>query len=393
MTGKTDAFINEIRCNLEENILNFWIDRMQDPRGGFYGKADGSGNPVESAPKGVIMNAMIIWAFSAAYRVLKKKEYLMMATRAKDYFFEHFIDHKYGGVYWSLNDDGSRLDTDKYVAASGAAIYGLSEYVKATNDDNVLKYAINLYETTEKEGYDSAAGKYAEIKTRDWHEIQDASDGKDSECMKSSTYIHILEAYTNLYKIWKDESLRNNIGKILDIFTDKIYRPESGHIGLSFKNDWELKSAGISYGYDMEASWLMTDAAFAINDIGKINKVRAAAVKICRAGLEGQQEDGSVIYKICRKCGNDTTRYWWTQAETVTGALWAWKYLNYPEGAEKALACWRYAAEHLVDENGGEWCMYCDAEGKRSGENEKAGMCKSPYHNARMCIEVLEMFK
>ncbi len=392
MTGRTDAFINEVKNNLEENILKFWIDKMQDPNGGFFGQMTGEEEILEDSPKGAIQNARILWAFSAAYRILKKKEYLMVATRAKDYFIEHFIDNKYGGVYWSVNANGSRLNKRKHLYAIGFGVYALSEYVRATNDENILKYAVNIYETLEKEGLDPENGGYVEAKDRDWGETNDYKlCDKDPEARKTMrTQLHILESFTNLYRVWPNDNLRKNIINLLDLFNEKLIDPETGHLGLFFDEKWNKIENSYSYGYDIEASWILLEAALIVKDIDRINKTRHVAQSLGQAALKGLQPDGSFTNMVCdgKEC---TCRQWWVQAEAVIGALWMWKYLNIKDGADIAINCWNYAATNLVDEEHGEWFWACKMDGTPNKEKDKVNFLKSPYHNSRMCFEVLEM--
>ena len=229
----------------------------------------------------------------------------MTATRTKDFFVEHFLDHKYGGVFWSLNPDGTRLDTGKRFRAMGAAIYGLSEYVLATGDESVLSYARNLFETTEKEGFDPEKGLYIDMKARDW--------GQAEPQLKDETFcthLNILEGYTNLYKVWKDEGLRSRIIALLTIMADKILAGPCDEEGHGCRNI-------------VEASWQMLKAAFAVRDIYVINKVRPVVRELLAKAADG--DSGS---KLCEK------------TEKVVADLWAWKYLNDGEAADRALACW-----------------------------------------------------
>ena len=171
---EVSIFKQEVREVLENNILRFWIDRMQDnEHGGFYGRIDNNNVLYADADKGAILNARILWTFSAAYRVLGKSEYLKIATRAKRYFIDHFIDPEYGGVYWSLDYKGQPKDTKKQFYAIGFAIYGLSEYARATNDQEALEQAINLYRYVEEHALDKEYNGYIEAMTRNWQPIDD----------------------------------------------------------------------------------------------------------------------------------------------------------------------------------------------------------------------------
>lgn len=392
---RTDTFLEEINTVLKENILDFWMNRMTDPSGGFYGRVSGNGVLDADAPKGAVLNARILWTFAAAYRIFHDEKYLQTATRAKEYVLEHFIDHKYGGVYWTLKADGSRLDTKKQFYALSFVIYGLSEYYMATRDDQALRQAINLYQIIEKESLDPVDGGYIEATTRDWKQIGDMrlSEKDDNEKKTMNTHLHILEAYTNLYKAWKDPGLKKAIINLLDIFSDRIYIPETGHLGLFFDEHWNSKNSGISYGHEIETSWLLMEAAFTVGDIDVINKVTPISYKTGIAAMEGLQPDGSMIYEKHKDGNADKDRHWWVQAETVTGSLWLWRYSSFQKGADIALRCWSYIKGHLIDMAEGEWFWSCHDNGTANVSDDKAGLWKCPYHNSRMCFEVIRILQ
>ena len=193
---------------LEQNILRFWQTKMVDrENGGFYGRIDGHEVLHPEAEKGAILNARILWTFSAAYRVLGKPEYLETATYAKDYFIEHFIDHEYGGVYWSLDYKGNPLNTRKQFYAIGFALYGMSEYARATGDKEALDYALQLFDCIEQHALDPLYNGYIEAMTRDWQPIADMRLSElDANFPKSqNTHLHIIEPYANLYRVCQSE--------------------------------------------------------------------------------------------------------------------------------------------------------------------------------------------
>lgn len=387
--NRTDTFLREIRANLENNILSFWLDNTRDPlEGGFLGRISGTGEPDRKAPRGTILNARILWAFSAAWKALRKKEYLIAASRAKDYFLGHFIDHKYGGVYWSLTPAGIRLETKKQLYAQAFAIYGLSEFYGATGDDEALKAARNLYLIIEKEFADPVHGGYFEARGRDFQPLEDMTlSAHDINAAKTmNSHLHLLEAYANLYKVWPDEGLREKTIALLDILRERIMDPKTGHLHLYFNEDWSVIPGAFSYGHDIETSWLALEAAFIVRDIDVIGRIRPAALQMARAGLEGLQPDGSLLYE-----SGDDSRQWWVEAENVVGNLWLWKYQGDPDGADRALACWDYIKTHLVDTEGGEWFWSCAPDGTPNRTDDKAGFWKCPYHNSRMCLQVLSL--
>ena len=387
---RTATFLDEISATLQDNILSFWLEKMCDPQGGFYGEMHFDGTLDKDAPRGVILNARIIWSFSAAYKCTGRKEYLLAATHARDYFQKYFQDHKWGGVYWSIDHGGKRLDTKKQLYAQAFAIYGLSEYYSVIPDDQALKMAVNLFKVVEKEFHDETFGGYKEALARDFSPLEDMSLSEhDINADKTmNSHLHLLEAYANLYKVYPDKLLETRVRELLDILLEKILDRETGHLRLYFSSDWTPARGALSYGHDIETSWLALEAASILHDADLVNKVRPLSLLMAKAGLEGWQEDGSMVYEKHPDDTLDTSREWWVQAEAVVGNLWLWKYHNCPEALERALQGWDFIKKHLVDRRGGEWWWSVDSQGRRISR-EKAGFWKCPYHNSRMCIQIL----
>ena len=421
----------EMQDVLENNILRFWLDKMVDhENGGFYGRIDGRGQLHPEAEKGAILNARILWSFSAAYRVLSHlaprtshlEEYLTTATRAKDYFLDHFIDKEYGGVYWSLDYKGRPLDTKKQFYAIGFAIYALSEYARATGDREALDYAIDLYECIEEHSFDPTYNGYIEACTREWGEMADMRLSElDANYPKSqNTHLHILEPYTNLYRCLEEMqavtscnyvpvvgavlpvdvaipvellarvegSLRNLIG----IFTDHILNPETHHLDLFFEKDWTRGACHLeSYGHDIECSWLLHKAALVLGDKDVLRKVEPIVQMMAKASEKGLRPDGSLIHEANLDTGRvDDDRHWWVQAENVVGWMNIYHHFGDVSALDKAERCWQYIKQNLIDWKNGEWFWSRHPDGTLNTVDDKAGFWKCPYHNSRMCMEVME---
>ena len=411
MTLRNDILRAEVLSELENDILPFWLNKMQDPAGGFRGRIDGTGRLDAEAPKGAILNARILWTFSSAYRLLGKEEYLGAARNAFVQIRDRFYDPEFGGIYWSLSPDGKPLDTKKQFYAIAFAVYGCAEYFRAAGEEDALELAIRLWRSIEDHSRDTVKGGYLEACTRDWQPIEDMrlseKDRNDAKTM--NTHLHILEGYTGLYRVWKDETLRRRLVELCHIFTDRIVRPD-GHLGLFFDEDWNSQSDMVSYGHDIEASWLLCETAELLGDDALLAKVRACCARIAAASLEGLQADGSMIYEYDPKTAGqagcdgvaarhdavaarhdavmpgstghlDTNRHWWVQAETVVGCLnQGWE--------ERALRCWDYIKKNLLAP-GGEWYWSVDADGTPNTTDDRAGFWKCPYHNGRMCMEII----
>ena len=413
----------EMQDVLENNILPFWLEKMQDnENGGFYGRIDGSGVLHPDAEKGAILNARILWTFSAAYRVLEKEELLKAATRAKDYLVDHFIDPEYGGVYWSVDYKGEPLDTKKQFYAIAFAIYGLSEYARATGDREALEYALDLYDCIEEHAFDDEQNGYIEACTREWGKIGDMRLSElDANYPKSqNTHLHIMEAYANLLRCLKEMraqeqcdyvpaigsvlpvgisvppetmvSVEGALRNIISIFIDKILNPETNHLDLFFDMDWTRGAGHLeSYGHDIECSWLLHEAALVLGDENLLEKVENVVQKVAKASEKGLREDGSMIHEANLDTGHvDDDLHWWVQAENVVGWFNVWQHFGDEEAFKKSEKCWHYIKENLVDFDNGEWYWSRHPDGSLNTVDDKAGFWKCPYHNSRMCLEIIE---
>ena len=363
----------EMRDVVENNILSFWMSRMVDTEhGGFYGQMTGEGFLMKDAAKGAILNARILWAFSAAYRVLRNPEYLEMASRAEQYFLDHFIDWEQGGVYWSLDSEGNPLDTKKQFYAIGFAIYGLSEYARATGDREALDYALQLYDNIETFALDHEHNGYIEACTREWGEIADMRLSElDANYPKSqNTHLHILEPYTNLLRCLKEfhasescnyvptigsvlpivitvpqvvvDRVEASLRNLIDIFCNRILNPETHHLDLFFEKDWTRGAIRLeSYGHDIECSWLLHEAALVLGDMKVIEQVEHIVRMVAEASEKGLRPDGSMTHEANLDSGvEDADRHWWVQTEAVVGFLNLYQYFGDKDALDKALRCW-----------------------------------------------------
>lgn len=385
---------NELQAELTQNILPFWLNKMVDHRrGGFLGRIDGHGNPVPDAEKGAVLNARILWAFAAAYRVLGKPEYLEAATRAKNYFVTHFIDPQEGGVFWSLDAQGRPLDTKKQTYALGFAIYGLSEYARATGNEGALQQAKDLYYCIERYAFDSLNNGYVEALTRNWQPIADMrlSDKDENGSRTMNTHLHILEPYTNLYRVWRTPQLGERIANLIDIFLTRLLNPQTNHLDLFFDDRWQGRRNIQSFGHDIEAVWLLHEAALELNDPNVLLRVEHAIKAIAKAADEGLQTDGSMVYERWTDTGKvDSQRQWWVMCECVIGHIDLYQQFGDTAALDIARRCWHYIRQHIVDHEQGEWFWGCDENAHPNLADDKAGFWKCPYHNARMCLEVME---
>jgi cellobiose epimerase len=381
--------------NLTENILPFWMDHFKDEvNGGFLGRISGEGAVEPEAPKGAILNARILWAFSAAYRVLGRSDCRQMADRAFREIADRFYDREFGGVYWSLDAQGRPLDAKKQIYAIGFAIYGLSEYARATGQPEAKELAIRLFNDIEQHSFDPVNNGYLEALTREWEPIADMrlSEKDANERKTMNTHLHIIEPYTALYRVWPDEGLKERIKNLLYVFREKIMDKCSGHLQLFFDDYWNSRQDMVSYGHDIEASWLLHEAASVIGE--DIDELLPDIVKIAAAASEGYVPGAGMMYEMHRGSGAiDADRHWWVQAETVVGYLNIYQLTGDEDALRKACETWEFIDKHLVDREGGEWHWSLKADGSINTVDDKAGFWKCPYHNSRMCLEIIERIK
>lgn len=423
MDERVKTMKQEMQDVLQNNILRFWLDKMVDrENGGFYGRIDGQEVLHADAEKGAILNARILWSFSAAYRVLHDEEYLEAATRAKDYIIEHFIDKEYGGVYWSLDSKGNPLDTKKQFYAIGFAIYGMSEYARATGDREALECALQLFDCIEEHALDPVYNGYIEACTREWGTIADMRLSElDANYPKSqNTHLHIIEPYANLYRCLKELDVTEScnyvpvigavlpvdvavpqetkmrveraLRNIIDIFTDHILNPETHHLDLFFDMDWTRQAGRLeSYGHDIECSWLMHEAALVLGDTDVLAKIEPIVQMVAKASEKGLRPDGSMIHEANLDTGHvDDDLHWWVQAENVVGWFNLYQYFGDEAALDKAERCWNYIKTQLIDYENGEWHWSRHPDGTLNTVDDKAGFWKCPYHNSRMCLEIIE---
>jgi len=390
-----NSLLETLQAEMEHEldaILQWWSDHTQDPlNGGFYGKIDGHNQLVPSSDKGVILNTRILWTFSAAARLTGQSKFQSIAQRAYDYLCNHFIDTLHGGLYWMLNHTGDPIDRKKQIYAQSFAIYGMSEYFLLTKEQKALNIALDLFQLIEKHSYDTKYGGYLEAFTQEWQLIDDLrlSDKDANEVKTMNTHLHILEAYTNLYRAAPNEQINQALRKLISCHIDKFIDAETGHLKLFFDEQWTSKSDAISYGHDIECSWLLLEAAEVLGDTALIDAVKKITLKMAEATLhEGRKADGSVIYE---KDGAhyDLEKHWWVQAEAVVGFYNAYQMTNDTTYLNAAIDCWAFIKSYIIDKDKKEWHWSIREDGSVNKEEDKAGPWKAPYHNGRMCMEII----
>ena len=382
---------DEIVGDLKENLLPFWAKYSvdpNDPNQGFYGRIANDGTGIENTPKHNVLFARYLWTYSTACHVLGDEKYLQLANRAYNYFSNFFWDSENGGVYWTLNADGTVQNSGKITYGLSFAIYAFSEYYRATGNKESLQKAIKIYELLEEHAYDAENGGYLEAFTADWKYVEGRGmAGRRSKSM--NTHLHLLEAYTNLYRVYPDENLKKKLYGMIDAFNNHILNMQTYHQELYFGKDWTVSGRFDSYGHDIEFSWLLCEAAEVLNDEELIKQTEQTAVKIAEAQLtEGMNTEGAMIYEKSGEDHYNREISWWVQAEAVVGYINAYEISHDRKFLDAAVGVWNYIKKNMIDNEFGGWYPMLDENGNHDPNGIKGDEWTCPYHNSRMGFEI-----
>jgi cellobiose epimerase len=391
------TLLTKIEGELRSNILPFWMRYGIDEEfGGFRGRISNDLVVERLAEKGLILNARILWTFSRVYEVYGEQQFLDIARRAYEYIAKYFRDVEHGGVYWMVDYKGAPTDTKKRIYGQAFTLYALAEYSRAANDENALAFAISLFELIEKYSYDAVNGGYFETFERDWTIATDQrlSNVDMDEKKSMNTHLHVMEGYAVLLQVWENGTLRKRLRELIEIFHRRILNQRNHHLLMFFDENWKSKSDHISYGHDIEASWLMVEAAESLGDAGLLEDSKAEAVRIAQAVYEeGLDSDGGLLYEADSTGLIDTDKHWWPQAEAVVGFLNAYEISGQTHFLKAAERSWEFIDARIVDHLHGEWFWKVSRDGEVSNENFKVDAWKCPYHNSRACLEAIRRLK
>ncbi|MDI1255607.1 MAG: AGE family epimerase/isomerase [Flavobacterium sp.] len=392
---KLQSFENQLNHELE-NILSYWLTKTFDFKNeGYIGQIDFSEKQNFKAVKGSVLNARILWTFSAAYQIFPNDRVLGGAKRAFD-FIHKYCYSKNSGVYWSVTSEGKPFDSKNQIYALAFTIYGATEYYLISKDERALDMAKDIFGLIQKHSYDKINGGYFEAFTADWKQIEDLrlSDKDANEKKTMNTHLHIVEAYTNLYKVWPNEDLKLAIIKLLKVIETHFINHMSGHLKLFFDEEWNEKPDVISYGHDIEAAWLLLQCAEVTNEKDLIERYQKYAILMADATFEGiDTNDGGLWYEyLPSEKMLITEKHWWPQSELLIGLFNAWELTNDKKYLDAVYKNWEFIGNHILDKKNGEWIWGINSDNTPI-KKDKVGFWKCPYHNSRACIEILKRIK
>jgi mannobiose 2-epimerase len=394
MTQWTDEqFIASVREELWDNLLPFWRSRTVDGRwGGFIGQMSNDLRVQDDAPKGLILNARILWSFSAFYRHTQDERDRAVAKRAYEYLIEHFQDPQHGGYFWELDPAGNVLDDKKKIYGQAFCIYALAEYSRACNEPVALKQASEVFALIESYASDRRYGGYLEVLSRHWQPCEDMrlSDKDLNEKKSMNNHLHVLEGYTNLVRVSPEPPFVERLRDLVEVFRQHIVDSSHTHFRHFFDEAWTPKSDRYTFGHDIEGSWLLCEAVETLGSPRLLKEVQALAVKMARAVLEeGLDQDGGLLYEGSGGQVTNPNKEWWPQAEAVVGFYNAWQLTGDAAFREAAVRCWRFIKERVADAEHGEWFWCVRPDGTPDPTQPKVSAWKGPYHNGRCCLEMI----
>ena len=383
--------VEEIRKHLTDGIIPFWKKMRDDKNGGYYGYMDHDLRVDENAVKGCILNSRITWFFANAYLQLGDESLLEEARHGYEFMQKYCVDQEQGGVYWSVRADGTPEDTTKHTYNQAFSIYALSSYYDASKDESALKLAKELFHIIEERCMDEIG--YKEAFDREFREIENDKLSENGVIADKTmnTLLHVFEAYTELYRVDGDEAVKKRLMWILDTIAEKIYNPALHRQEVFFDREMNSILDLHSYGHDIETAWLIRRGTDILGEKSYEEKMLPIVLD-----LTGQTYktafDGKSFANECEKGVVDENRIWWVQAEALVGFLNGYQLApEHEEYLEAARAQWTFIRDHVIDKrSGSEWFWDVDKEGKAVSDKPIVEPWKCPYHNGRMCLEVIK---
>jgi len=389
---RLNRLCQQIEQELREDILPYWMNQTVDrEHGGFYGEVSNSNQINNDAAKGCILNSRMLWTFSSAFLMYHDARYLDVARHAYEYLLSAFWDNEFGGLYFSVDRHKQPVEAYKQIYNQSFGIYGLSEYYRATGNAESLTKAIELYRAVEERSSDPVHGGYTDAFTRDWQPTQEkyVSPERLHAVKTMNTHLHLMEAYTNLARVWDAPELREKLRHLIELFVEKIIHPDTLHLKMYFTQDWRSQTDDITYGHDIEASWLMYEAAQVLGDeqilkritpvvLGMAERTLAEGVDNVYGGVYNEKHGGKEI---------DREKVWWVQSEALVGFLNAYELTRRDEFLDAVSHIWDFTQRTLIDLQYGEWIWSVTEQGEPLLATPKAFTWKCPYHNGRACLE------
>ncbi len=387
------AMRSEVMTHLTKDIIPFWKSLRDDENGGYTGYLGYDLKADKKAVKGCILNSRITWFFANAYTLLGDESLLAEAKHGFAFLKSACWDKKNGGVYWSVNYDGTPAETMKHTYNQAFSIYALSSYYEASGDREALDMAYQLYDLIEGKMRDELG--YKEAFDEAFHEIDNEKLSENGVIASKTmnTLLHVFEAYTELYRVDHNEKVADKIKWMMDIVAEKVYNPKLHRQEVFFDEAWNPIIDLHSYGHDIETAWLIDRSVEVLNDAAYEKKMSPITQDLTNQ-IYKVAFDGASLANECERGVVNEWRIWWVQAETLVGFLNGYEKTGCTEYFDAAEKVWQFIKDHVIDRRDGytagrEWYWRGQADGTPDETQPMVEPWKCPYHNGRMCFEVI----
>lgn len=382
-------FLQEIKTHLTQKLIPFWEGLRDEENGGYTGYMGYDLKKDKSCEKGCILNSRILWFFSNAYLLLGDENLKADAEHAYRFLREHCLDREYGGVFWSVTGAGAPLNTTKHTYNQAFAVYALSSYYDAVKDEDAIVLAGELQRVIEERCRDE--GGYLEAFDREFAPVPNeklSENGVTAE-RTMNTLLHVFEAYTEYYRVCRDEKTAGYLKEMLNRIDRKVYNRERRRQEVFFDRNWNSLIDLYSYGHDIEAAWLIDRGLEILGDPVYTDRISSITREMTGHVYECAYRNHSLLCEAENGVDN-TMRVWWVQAEAVVGFLNGYRKQNRQEYLDAAKDIWKYIGEYIIDRREGSEWFWCVDENGVPAEKPVVEPWKCPYHNGRMCMEVIK---
>lgn len=385
------SLAESLSIHMKKDIFPFWLKTMDHKTGGFAGLIQNDGSIDWQHPKGIVMHSRHLWAYSRIWLENHEPHDLVATHHAYDFLSTKLYDPIHKGFWWTVDTNGQPLVRNKILYGQAFAIYGLAQYYQATHEVAALDLAMETFSLVEQTGRDPQFGGYYEAVDDKWTKpIVQALSEIDLACTKSmNTNLHMLEAFTCLFQATGSAIVREALQSLLEVFEQHILVTPD-HLGLYFDRDWKNLSDHQSYGHDIEASWLLTEAATVLWPEAMTEPRRLRYLRLAEANLEVLQANDGTLPNELSNNHLDASRIWWVQAEAMVGMVNAWELTGEEKFLSAACQVWQFIQDHMIDHSNGEWFWEVDASGQPNLSRPKGGLWKTSYHNGRACLEIIQ---
>lgn len=386
---------SRVRSILDEQLVPFWTDPILFAReDGFVGRMDGQNRIDPKGDQGAVYYSRLLWTYSAlARQEVVNRIYEDLADRAYDYLQRFFFDDEFGGVFWLLDWEGGAIDVQKRTYAQGFYLYALCEYSLLKKEEWIADDCKQQFDLIQSKTRDEVHDGYLEVFTRDWTFVEDGrlSDKEPVSAKSMNTHLHVIEAFSAYSRLENSDGAIAALRSVLLLFLDKVVDPSSGHLLQTMDQDWNIISKPISFGHDIEASWLLMEAAEKVGEKEIIDRTKKVALRLVKLTLEkGVDTDGGLFNERGEDGHLDDDKHWWPQVEAAVGLVNAWEMTGNEDYLRKALWVWDYFENSIIDQSKGSCFFRVTKEGVPYAKENKIGPWKGPYHSVRACLELIK---